>query len=778
MPDTYPHLPLAREQQINPRRSRPAPMRIPPPANPRGFGVGLLRSLETARASAEEQDLGGFDDRHLLKLELLTPIDPESFKFISQEIEIVSQEERRVVLAFVSAAALDAFEAKLVTLAEGGRPTRQELLFALSGFDRWTADDRTGWALRQEGWPEASPFTLDVELWPLSSGPERDRLWLTFETWLREQGIEKRDAVKQTGIILYRVWANSDQAARLLRHRDIRTVDLPPRIGLERSILEIDIQDLPPIPAPARDAPGLVILDSGLATNHPLLAPAVGDAQSFLPGLNAQDEHGHGTHVAGIALYGDVEAQLRTGVFQPMLRLFSGRVLDERNANDTYFIENQIDAAVRYFHREYGCRVFNLSYGDLRKPYLGRHVRGLAVTLDALTRELGVLFVVSTGNFSGTDTLPADWRSQYPSYLLQPQAALLDPAPALNVLTVGSLARWDATFNAQRYAHDPAEQPIARRDQPSPFTRSGPTVGIAIKPELVAYGGNWAINLRTANQWHCYQGLGELSTYNDFTAGRLLAEQAGTSFAAPQVSHLAARILVEHPQADSNLLRALLVAHAHWPAACETLLADKGQRLRLCGYGQIDESALIRSTEQDVTLISTEALPDRCHHFYELPLPAEYLSGSSRSREIRVTLAHSPAVRTTRIGYKSCRIEFRLVWADDLAQVTRMFNAATSKEDYKRIPELNSARIGTTNRRGGTVQADTWTLRRIAGQRRNQRLFVIVTRSDESWGRDLTLTEEPYALVVVLCDRENAEARLYTQIQTRLRTRIRGRVRV
>jgi hypothetical protein len=39
-------------------------------------------------------------------------------------------------------------------------------------------------------------------------------------------------------------------------------------------------------------------LDSGLTTGHPLLAPAVGDAQSFLPGKDAANEHGHGTIVA------------------------------------------------------------------------------------------------------------------------------------------------------------------------------------------------------------------------------------------------------------------------------------------------------------------------------------------------------------------------------------------------------------------------------------------------------------------------------------------------
>lgn len=134
-------------------------------------------------------------------------------------------------------------------------------------------------------------------------------------------------------------------------------------------------------------------------------------------------------------------------------------------------------------------------------------------------------------------------------------------------------------------------------------------------------------------------------------------------------------------------------------------------------------------------------------------------------------------MRTTRISYKSCEMEFRLVWADDLGRVSKMFNAATSREEYKRIPEATGARIGSRRRGAGTVQADTWTMRRVTAERRAQRLFVVVTRIDESWGRALTLSEEPYALAVLLRDRENAEARLYTQIQARLRARVQARTR-
>jgi hypothetical protein len=300
MPDTYPHLPLLREQPVNPRRSRPAPIRVPEPDNWRAFGEGLTRGLRLAQERAA-QDLGGFDERRLIKLELSTPLDPDEFQKISREIEIVSQEDKTVILAFATEVALAEFEARLTTLAQGGKPSYRNLLFALKGFDHWTEDDRQGWALKQEGWPAQGPFALDVELWPVSHATERDQSWQAFETWLRANGVEKLDAVKQPHLILYRLRVNRDQASLLLRHRDVRLVDLPPRYGLEVTLLQTDIQDLPAVPAPPGSAPGIVILDSGLTAGHPLLAPAVGDAQSFITGLGPEDQHGHGTLVAGLA---------------------------------------------------------------------------------------------------------------------------------------------------------------------------------------------------------------------------------------------------------------------------------------------------------------------------------------------------------------------------------------------------------------------------------------------------------------------------------------------
>jgi subtilisin family serine protease len=210
---------------------------------------------------------------------------------------------------------------------------------------------------------------------------------------------------------------------------------------------------------------------------------------------------------------------------------------------------------------------------------------------------LDVLFVVPTGNFRD---VPVEWlKTEYPRYLFRDEARLVDPAPALNVLTIGSLARWDRGAKAWRWPHDLPENPIAQRDQPSSFTRCGCSVKGAIKPELVAYGGNQAIDPRgghVSDRW-----LGELSTGKDFAEGRLLSERAGTSFAAPHVAHAAARLLAEVPNASMNLLRALLIANGRIPAASHDLFGgDEDQLAQVVGYGMVDVSNLYRSTEEEV----------------------------------------------------------------------------------------------------------------------------------------------------------------------------------
>ncbi len=771
--DNHPHLQLLREEPVTERRPGRGFGLKTSREDPRSHGTALSSELSAARQAASD-DLGGYDGRSLIKLRLAEKVLPENISSAVSGFEVVSQEEGTLILAFADEAQLDDFEAKLTNLAEGRSVTYQNIIYALDGLDHWRPEDRTGWALGREGFPDGDSILLDAELWPLARGNESDRLRRAFEQWAKERGGEIVDAVRQPYLTIFRLRCPQQLARELLRHRDVRTLDLPPRLGMETSLVFTPIQELDDVPSPPDQAPGIVVLDSGLAAGHPVLAPAVGDSQSFVAGASPADQHGHGTFVAGIALYDDVAACLQNRRFEPKLRLFSGRILNDQSAADPLLIENQVGQAVRYFREEYGCRVFNLSYGDLNKPYQGRHVSGLAVTLDALSRELDVLFVVPTGNFKGDEEGPSDWRGEYPCYLSAPGATLIDPAPALNALTVGSLARNELN---PRWPGDPAYQPVARTDQPSPFTRHGPSVNDAIKPDLVDYGGNWMIDARTDGGLAAgRQGLGELSTNSSFATQNPFREDSGTSFSAPRVAHAAARILGEIPEVGVDLCRALLVAHASTPQACRDLLADDGTIRNVTGYGLVDRSALYRSVEDCVTLWARESIEDRRHHFYEIPVPDEFWQGGRRNREITVSLAYRPPVRTTRIDYRAAGISFKLVQAESLNAVARRFNAAVARDSVEDISERDAGRRFTEQARSrGTVQASTWRFKQPSPSVRGSSWFVVVTRNDPAWGANLVREREPYALAVTLADRLAEQSRLHTLVEARLRTQLRAR---
>lgn len=203
----------------------------------------------------------------------------------------------------------------------------------------------------------------------------------------------------------------------------------------------------------------LCILDSGINANDPLLRPAMAESASFVDEEGEADLAGHGTAVAGVALYGDVEACDAGNFWRPQFWIYNGKVMKRcpQSGNAVYnehTLEASLTRAVEYFV-ELGCRIFNLSLGNSNAPYDGMHVRGLAYILDVLSRRHNIfLFVVSTGNFCGSEdpAVPINsWREEYPEYLLAEQSSIIDPAPAMLLLTVGSIARHNATAQTQRY---------------------------------------------------------------------------------------------------------------------------------------------------------------------------------------------------------------------------------------------------------------------------------------------------------------------------------------
>jgi subtilisin family serine protease len=787
----FEHLRIEREPLENDRRTRKPNMPRHPRGDLGGHGQKLTNDLTQAFQFARQQQTsrpGNF----VLKIRYVGYLKISHLH--KHGIEFISQEDNQLCVVFADETGLAKFADHLQRLGlDDAELTYKEILEAIDGIDNWTSEDRKSWAIKKKGLPESEQYLLDVELWPVAVAHHPNRLSVceAFERWLIQNNISRKDKVNLDSLIMYRLSVNAAQADALLNHTDVRMVDIPPESGIRYSQLNCDIENLPEgIPSPSPQAARVCVLDSGITTNHPLLAPAIAESVNFIGGEDGGDLNGHGTGVAGIVLYGDLEACNTTNFWKPELLIFNGKILDDNAEFNEASIEKTLVDAVTYFVEEHQCRNFNLSIGNANAPYDSRHIRGIAYVLDKLARDLNILFVVSAGNFSGsTDPkVPTNsWRDEYPEYLLSDASVIIDPAPALNVLTVGSLARHNATFDAQRYPEIGQLAP-ASENQPSPFTRHGPSIKGAIKPELVAVGGNLAVAMRAGDEHRAVmRGLGVLTCNNKFIGSTLFSEISGTSFAAPYITHLAGRVLNDYPSASANLLRALLVNHANMLSEIENSFpeemkevykseTDREATRDVAGYGVIDEGELFRSSQNAVVLMAEEKIENNSHHFFELPLPVEFLRTQRAAREIRVTLAYCPAVRTTRIDYVATKIHFKLIKDVSLEAVERHFNHETQTETQTRNDDAISNRdISAELRSKGTVQSSTW---RIRQPKPTEKWFVVVTRQDKDWGESLSLELEDYALVVTVTDRENENAQLYTQISQRIEQQIRARARV
>lgn len=788
MQSDFKHLTIKREALENPRRTRQPPPFIKRD-DLRAHGRRLNAYFATATSAARLQ-VPSVTQNFIFKLKYEGTLTFDNLRM--HGVEFVSQEDNQICVVFANEQGMMKFSDHLERLGINDSDiTYKQILEALDGIDCWTETDRMSWAIQRKGVPKEEIFKLDIELWPIRTAnhPERRSLCTAFEAWLVKEQIIALDKVNLDSLLLYRVQVTEANAKALLNHMDVRHVDLLPETGIDYHFqLNRDINSLPKeIPSPDKSATKICVLDSGINTNHPLLKSSIAESLSFIPDEDEEDQKGHGTAVASIALYGDLEACNASNFWQPELWIYNGKVLDKNGNFNAGTIESTLNSAVDYF-TELGCRVFNISFGNANAPYDQRHIKGMAYTLDRLARNKNILFVVSAGNFNGCDDplVPKkSWRDEYPEYLIHDESRIIDPAPALNVLTVGSLARHNATKDAQLRQDDISQLSPAIENQPSPFTRHGPSVKGALKPDLMAHGGNLANPMRfEGKQWQTTDSrLGVLACHHDFIGNTLFTEQSGTSFAAPYISHLAGRFLNQYPTSSANLVRAMLVNHASLINEIESAFSEdlkkaysgdpKTLNRDICrdiaGYGIINEDTLYRSSENAVTLLIEETIENNSHQFFELPLPVEFLRSKRSLRDLRISLAYTPEVRTTRIEYTATKISYRFVKGTSLQEVEKYFNHNTQASMESRNDDSPTNRTITSQTRDKcTVQLSTWKFRQC---KPSERWYVVVTRQDREWGKAVALEQEPYAMVITVTDRENAEAELYTQISEKIQER-------
>ncbi|MFC1354672.1 MAG: S8 family serine peptidase, partial [gamma proteobacterium symbiont of Clathrolucina costata] len=341
MPGNFKHLKIEREPLQNDRRTRRINMPHPERGDMRTHGQRLVGRLHHSVHNARQQ-LTSRPGSFVLKIRYAGHFDTAHLS--KHGIEFISQEDKQLCVVFTDEQGLAVFEEHLNRLGlDGVELNYKQILEAIEGIDNWTAEDRKSWAVIHKGFPATESFILDIELWPVKVSNHPDRLGVcnAFEAWLQEQQIRRLDKVNLDSLLIYRLEVNTAQAELLLNHTDVRTVDLAPISGITYRQISSDIETLPrAIPRPSAQAARVCVLDSGINTNHPLIAPAMAESASFIDRQEPFDENGHGTAVAGIVLYGDLEACNSSNYWNPEILLFNGRILDKDARGFNFEVHN------------------------------------------------------------------------------------------------------------------------------------------------------------------------------------------------------------------------------------------------------------------------------------------------------------------------------------------------------------------------------------------------------------------------------------------------------
>jgi len=661
---------------------------------------------------------------------------------------------------------------------------------------RYKRDTDADWGARQRVWSEARIAAYDA--WDSIKSEREQEIFAFFASYQGQilniiDGFDFAGGVLPDSFSIRVKISGKGLKDFVLNYPYVFEVLEPEDIDLgEGALAPTIVPDLQVQPtAPDAEAPSVCVIDSGIQHGHVFLQPAIDDATAFcfVPGKAPTDiaDHvqpgGHGTRVAGAILYG--EAIPTTGHPQLAFWIENARVLDEHNRMpEDLFPPEAIRLAVQRFHKgPRNTRVFNHSI-NANSYCRVRYMSAWAAEIDALSAEFDVLIVQSAGNLPTTGLVPnlgvkdhLDAERPYPAYLLEQSCRIANPGQSLQALTVGSVAYgYFTSGHWKTFATEPAH--------PSAFSRSGPGIWGVIKPELVEYGGD---DLRTSNIPIDVQAGGtiagacpELVRSTMYPPGPAVdRDETGTSFSAPKVSRIAARLQTVLADEPTLLYRALIVQSAHWPEWAETVLSQlrgnnglsKAQRdalleqataaMRSIGYGVPDEARATQNTDFRTTFITTGRIALRAGqcHFYQVPIPeALRQPGDEYDIRIDVTLSYVAQPRRTRrhlrrylstwLDWKTSNLgeglnDFRKRVIKNVAANGAPLPGTTLPWTLHEMPHAGIVR--DYKRNGGTVQKD-WA---IVKSNTLPNDFCIAVIGHQGWSKDPD-SEAHYTLAVTI----------------------------
>lgn len=533
--------------------------------------------------------------------------------------------------------------------------------------------------------------------------------------------------------------ANVPTLSRLIENCDavaeLRTAKDTPSLFLEMGPIEqaewagdLVGRVVPPHPI----APAVCLLDSGVTQGHPLIAPGLSPADQYTnePAWGVNDSvfwNGHGTLMAGIALYGDLETALTHGNQIALRhRLESVKILHPQGLGDQSLFGAVTETGVS--RAEVGApnrpRVFCLAVSSQIGLDRGRPTSWSA-TIDKLAYgggDVRRLLVIAAGNIRD-DINPAD----YPD--ANDLADAENPSQAWNALVVGAYTEKANILQAD-YA---GWQIVAPPGDIGPTSRTSTLWDRQwpIRPDVVFEGGNHAHD--GANPSEAINDLQLVSTHYRPNV-RLFQHFGDTSAATALAANFSAQIMAARPELWPETVRGLIVHSAEWTAPMRAQLdgaasqIQKAALVRRYGWGVPDLARALKSASNDATLIVENALlpfrkdqstiKTRDMHLHRLPWPKdELLELGDQDVELRVTLSYfvepNPGERgwTRRHRYASHSLRFEVKRSlESVDNFRSRINRAAEVEEEALggfVGGVDNWLLGSVRNRG-SVHSDIW----------------------------------------------------------------------
>ncbi|MFH6969870.1 S8 family peptidase [Flavobacterium sp. FlaQc-28] len=443
------------------------------------------------------------------------------------------------------------------------------------------------------------------------------------------------------------------------------------------------------------------ILDSGINNGHLLIKDALSDIDRLTVnenwGKNDSGHKGHGTSMAGIALYGNLSRILESNSsFVIRHRLESIKVLPPNGFENEldlwhYITQDAVNIATVNnpdYKRIYCMAITGKNQNDFGKPSTwSAYLDDIVFGEDYTDKKI---FVVSAGNVREEE-----------DYLNYPESNLNlsveSPAQAWNVITIGAFTEKVL----------PNSNTVANKFELSPYSRTSNSWGNfwPIKPEVVFEGGNLEKLQDGSVNYHEDLDIISTSTNSSVNAfSRFNATSAATAFA----SNFLAKLRDVYPNAWPETLRALMIHSSSWSEGMINQfqidlrkVGDKQKLLRTVGYGIPNLEKAIECKSNYLTFISEETLqPYKLDgttiktnniHYYEFPWPSEILANLGASDvTLRVTLSYyiepNPGDKgySTKYSYQSCALKFILI---DPTENFENFKIRTNKINIDKLKE-------------------------------------------------------------------------------------------